>query len=42
MDGSIRPRGSLRKTLLHSARLAPDYSLRLRAHIVMLLADGLS
>ncbi|MBX9681512.1 MAG: IS630 family transposase [Gemmataceae bacterium] len=39
MDGSIRLRPGPRKALLHAARFGADRELRLRAHILLLLAD---
>lgn len=42
MDGSIRLTSRERKTLLDSIRKSSDPQLRLRAHIVLLLADGRS
>jgi transposase len=42
MDGSIVLRGSQRKRLLQVYRTEPDPQVRLRAHIVLLLADGLA
>jgi putative transposase len=40
MDGSIRLRAEERKTLLHILRRGTDPQARLRAHIILLLADG--
>jgi putative transposase len=40
MDGSIRLKPKERKTLLEHYRQATDPSIRLRAHILLLLADG--
>jgi putative transposase len=42
MDGSIRLQPDERKTLLMMLRRGSDPQMRLRAHIVLLLADGLS
>lgn len=40
MDGSIVLRGSQRKRLLQLYRKEPDPDVRLRAHVILLLADG--
>jgi putative transposase len=40
MDGSIRLREDERNDLLDHYRRAPDPAVRLRAHIILLLADG--
>jgi len=40
MDGSIHLKASERKTLLEYYRKSTDPSLRLRVHILLLLADG--
>jgi transposase len=40
MDGTIRLRSSERKALLEHYRRSPDPAVRLRAHIVLLLAAG--
>lgn len=40
MDGSIALRGGQRKRLLALYRTDPDPHVRLRAHLVLLLADG--
>lgn len=40
MDGRIVLHGSQRKSLLHLYRKDPDPAVRLRAHILLLLADG--
>ena len=42
MDGSIVLRGSQRKRLLQLYRREPDPDVRLRAHVILLLADGLT
>ena len=42
MDGSIRLRADERKTLLDVVRRSTDPQLRLRAHIIVLLADGVA
>jgi transposase len=40
MDGTIALRSSERKALLRLYRSAPDSAVRLRAHLLLLLADG--
>jgi transposase len=40
MDGTIRLRSSERKALLQHYRRNPDSAIRLRAHLLLLLADG--
>src|SRR4051812_40938687 len=40
MDGSIVLGGSRRKRLLAMYRAEPDPRVRLRAHVILLLADG--
>jgi hypothetical protein len=40
MDGNIVPGGSRRKRLLQLCRAGPDPRVRLRAHVLLLLADG--
>src|SRR5579859_5195880 len=40
MDGSIVLGGSQRKRLLQVYRKEPDPQVRLRAHVILLLADG--
>src|SRR6266851_7603160 len=40
MDGSIVLGGSQRKRLLQLYRTEPDPQVRLRAHLILLLADG--
>lgn len=40
MEGTITLRGAQRKQLLAMYRRAPDPAVRLRAHLVLLLADG--
>ena len=40
MDGSIHLKPSERKTLLEHYRKSTDHAVRLRAHILLLLADG--
>src|SRR5260221_2228113 len=40
MDGSIVLGGSQRKRLLQIYRKEPDPQVRLRAHVILLLADG--
>jgi putative transposase len=42
MDGSIRIRPGQRKLLLHALRNASTHEQRLRAHLLLLLADGWS
>ena len=42
MDGSIRLSAPERKALLLQARQATDHERRLRAHLLVLLADGWS
>ena len=42
MDGSIRLRAEERKTLLETMRCSSEPGIRLRAHILLLLGDGLA